>query len=421
MLLLPQLEELNKAETSFPKISLTIYIVYCFISLALAISAQLLLTNKKPQDSLQNKISLVLKNIVEFIASSKVMYFILGILIITMYCFNNKPMFISILVYLIAVIILANNQAKLQKLIDKLFNKNQSNSNSSVGFVVGVESNNVYKAQLYNNIDVDLFDSVIYKSKTKSNCEFRGIVIDRKVTNDTTTINILETEVNREKIDIGVNEVVKTKQENSNKIVGLVEVNTDVAEIYFRYIPKMPIEIGEVISIDIKGKEVIYQITNGKVNAESLDKLNTNGFIIGKAIQLGVWNEESNKFERYGWVPEYNTPVCLFNKDVTVMESLDADTIGCVPNTNYQIKFDYEEGIRHHLAIVGVTGCGKSVLTRKIIRDIIRNGTKVIAVDFTNEYINKFKYLKPKVLFQDKDIKENLYHTMNDYMLEMSK
>ena len=38
------------------------------------------------------------------------------------------------------------------------------------------------------------------------------------------------------------------------------------------------------------------------------------------------------------------------------------------------------------MAVLGVTGTGKSVFSRNLVREIARDGTKIICVDFTNEY-----------------------------------
>jgi DNA helicase HerA-like ATPase len=64
--------------------------------------------------------------------------------------------------------------------------------------------------------------------------------------------------------------------------------------------------------------------------------------------------------------------------------------IGCIPNTNYPVLLNLRDAISHHLAVLGVTGCGKSVFTRWLIRRVVDSGTKVIFVDFTNEYRNKY-------------------------------
>ena len=59
----------------------------------------------------------------------------------------------------------------------------------------------------------------------------------------------------------------------------------------------------------------------------------------------------------------------------------------------------------HHLAVLGVTGSGKSVFSRNLIRSAIDKGKKIIAVDFTGEYLNKFADLNPYLLFEDHEEK----------------
>lgn len=48
------------------------------------------------------------------------------------------------------------------------------------------------------------------------------------------------------------------------------------------------------------------------------------------------------------------------------------------------------DAVTHHLAVLGVTGTGKSVFARNLIKNIVNDETNVICVDFTNEYKDKF-------------------------------
>jgi DNA helicase HerA-like ATPase len=65
-----------------------------------------------------------------------------------------------------------------------------------------------------------------------------------------------------------------------------------------------------------------------------------------------------------------------------------------VPGTNYPVTVDLKDAVTHHLAILGVTGSGKSVFARDLIRKVVGEGIKVICVDFTQEYAGKFTDLK---------------------------
>jgi len=121
-----------------------------------------------------------------------------------------------------------------------------------------------------------------------------------------------------------------------------------------------------------------------------LESKNETGFIVGEAIQLGIWDNEKMAFEKFGWVPDNNTPVYLASRVEDTIISDDEYIVGKIPNTNYPIVINKIDAITHHLGILGVTGCGKSVFVRQLIRKVAEDGTKVICIDFTGEYLNKF-------------------------------
>lgn len=69
--------------------------------------------------------------------------------------------------------------------------------------------------------------------------------------------------------------------------------------------------------------------------------------------------------------------------------------LGCIPGTNYPVILDKEIAITHHMAVIGVTGTGKSVFSRNLIREYLADDdVKVICVDFTGEYKDKFGSVK---------------------------
>lgn len=108
--------------------------------------------------------------------------------------------------------------------------------------------------------------------------------------------------------------------------------------------------------------------------------------IVAEAIQLGTWNKENLRFEKYGWVPNINTPIYIAtNIDETQIEKNEYK-IGIIPGTNYPVIINKEIAVTHHTAILGVTGSGKSVFVRNLIKHIVSEDTKVIIVDLTGEY-----------------------------------
>ena len=69
----------------------------------------------------------------------------------------------------------------------------------------------------------------------------------------------------------------------------------------------------------------------------------------------------------------------------------------------------------HHMAVVGVTGTGKSIFSRNLIRQYLADeDIKVICIDFTGEYIGKFTDLNPTKVI-DEAVSEQLFKDI-DYI-----
>ena len=78
LLLFPQYNILMETQASLPNVLLLCYLIFCFIVSITAIISQILLDKNKPTNHWQNKTSSIVKDVLEFIANSKIMYFILG-------------------------------------------------------------------------------------------------------------------------------------------------------------------------------------------------------------------------------------------------------------------------------------------------------------------------------------------------------
>lgn len=420
LLLYPQKDMLYAVEKSLPSYVLTIYLLYCFVVCIMALISQLLLTKEKSPQHNQNRFSKFLKDTVEFIASSKIMYFSLGIMMITLYIFDYKTIYLLYLAYFFLVLLLAINQSKLQNTIDKIRNSKNKKKPESIGYIIGTESNDIFKAQLHDSTNISLFEDVIFRTHLKSKPISSGVVIKTQILNDCERFDILKVDdVEDENLSLEKGEIQKVHTNSEDKIIGLVCQNTNVTQLYFKYIPETKIEVGDVLRVKIHDKNILYQVINGKVNVESLNNLDCDGYIVGEAIQLGYWDEQKQCFEMFGWIPEYNT--IIYKSEHETITELDEDIsiIGAVPNTQYKIAYDYTEGINHHLAILGVTGSGKSVFARQLIKNVTANDIKVIAIDFTNEYIKRFENIK--VFFSENNQDYAIAQHINAYRDEMDK
>jgi len=199
------------------------------------------------------------------------------------------------------------------------------------------------------------------------------------------------------------------------RFVGIVSDNSIIGKVRFVFNSRVQVSEGRLLEIKIGKSKVLYQITEGITKIEQLENKNQTGFIIGEAIQLGTWNKEKLRFEQFGWVPDINTPIYLASKIEEPKIEENEFVIGKIPDTNYPVVINKDTAISHHMAVVGVTGTGKSVFSRNLIRQYLNDkDTKVICIDFTGEYIGKFEDLNPiKVI--ESDVSEQLFKDI-DYI-----
>ena len=122
-------------------------------------------------------------------------------------------------------------------------------------------------------------------------------------------------------------------------------------------------------------------------------------------------NAEKTTFEKFGWVPEINSPVYVAPSIQEVNAGEGETVVGSIPNTNYPAILRMDEAVTHHTAILGVTGVGKSVFSRKLVRDITQFDTKVIIVDFTGEHKSKLDDLSPEMIIPAGTTGEYKTHT----------
>ena len=143
-------------------------------------------------------------------------------------------------------------------------------------------------------------------------------------------------------------------------------------------------------------KTIYYQVVEGFTSSEVLESKNKSGFIRGEALQLGEWDNENLNFKKFGWVPKINTPI--FTADTTTIEiksfAYPEYQLGVIPNTHLPSVINLHDAVSHHMALIGVTGSGKSFLAREIIKELQKD-TKIICVDFTGEYIKELASLNP--------------------------
>ncbi|MDR3112711.1 MAG: ATP-binding protein [Elusimicrobiota bacterium] len=307
-------------------------------------------------------------------------------------------------------------------IISSLFDKKENiEQESALGKIFGVQSKNTFLVKLFpeRKETTKIFDFVefLYSIDEKQTVR-KGLILDTYLLNEQQWVKVLTTnEITRifEKgncfenhtadVVYKVKEVPDTKYLNT--FIGIVTENSTIEKIKFIYNSKNEITESNLLEVKIGNRTVYYQIIEGMTIIEQLENKNETGFIIGEAIQLGIWEHDKVKFEPFGWVPEINSPVYIASHIENTTIGTDELEIGKIPNTNFPVVIKKDLALTHHTAVIGVTGTGKSVFSRNLIREYLKDEkVKVICVDFTGEYKDKFKDLTPVDIINDTMEKE---------------
>jgi len=385
-------------------------LIFLLLLLFISVLSMILSKENTSSDDLSNKISEYLKNFSSQFGSSKIIF---SIIFLTFLLYYHSIQSVEILYIIIfwGIIVIVD----IPHLISR-FNFTDIQIHSSLGEIFGVQSKNTFLAKLYqdktnevNDFDPIQFNYPLHKKSKMTT----GIVVESYFLNEEKWVNILKIG-EREKMGDKFKENIiyplpdNGENERISKLVGIVIDQSNIERIKFKYAHfSESLEEGDLVTIEISGKKIFYQVMNGVTNKEKLQEKNETGFITVDAIQLGRWDEENYRFEKFGWVPEINSLVIKSEKTFKIPEiNYPEYIIGNIPNTNLPAIINLDTAISHHLAILGITGSGKSFITLEIIRQLISN-TKVICIDFTGEYIDDLAEFNPSpIIPSDSDLEE---------------
>lgn len=309
----------------------------------------------------------------------------------------------------------------LAKSIEQIFCRNKGENNENVvGELIGIQSKNVFLVRLFKNkrAPVKIHNYLEFTYSIDHKTRF-GIILDVYLLNQEQWAKVLCSEEIEELFSYGhrkcspniiysIEPPSEAKNAFLRRFVGIVYENTVIEKIKFEYFGKVEVCEGQLLEIKIQGHRVFYQVIQGTIKTQMLENKDETGLILGDAVQLGEWIKVRNCFEPFGWVPAINAPVFIAS-DLQETASLAAGEypIGNIPNTSYRAIMNCNLAITHHLAIVGVTGSGKSVFARQVIRQFLCDEqVKVICVDFTGEYSEKLSDLAPYHFASSSDIQE---------------
>lgn len=390
-------------KTSFPNgvfwwFSLSIILVL----LASSILAMALEDKGKSPDHIRNKISEWLKKVVVVLGRGKVLYSCMFVYFLLTYFSVQDFYTLTLFIFWFFIILLD------PKYIHNEFaQKKLKNDSDQVGEIFGVQSKKMFLAKLFEDkTSLTKFDIVKFRYSMQDSSDniIIGIVFDTYLLNQEKWAKILElknVESESEKLDkntvykISDKTKVKTlsKEINIDRFVGVIIEGSTIGKIKFEYSKKKDdLQEGDLLELYISDKRLFYQVVAGTTEKEKLEARNETGFIDGEAIQLGEWCNDKLSFQKFGWVPPINTPTFKANTSDIVVGAFNYPLfkLGTIPGTSLPSVIDLNDAVSHHMALMGVTGSGKTFLTHELIKTLLTD-TKVICIDFTGEWKKKLE------------------------------
>lgn len=182
--------------------------------------------------------------------------------------------------------------------------------------------------------------------------------------------------------------------EAKSELVGFVVEGSKIAAIRFELSEKVEIEEGSVVFANVGGEIVFYQILEAETAEEKFQE-NPHGTQIATAMQIGMM-KQPGRFVKFPWIPHMNQPIFKSMSPMTAdIEQVEQEIrVGTLPGTEIPVLVNVKDLIKHHTAILGVTGTAKTELSLDLIKQAILLGNKVFCVDFTGEYCKQLEGTK---------------------------
>jgi len=404
-----------------------VFYVYNVLLALTSLSALLLLEETAARTTARNRASAILKHFSVTFGNGRLLFGALFFLSLVFHVDSQSPAFLWLAGF--ALLVALADPRSLSKVTATAVRRGAAD----IGEIIGVQSKNVFIARLYRRRrSVRRFDLVEFRySMDEEQRVFKGMIIDNYLLNEQQWVKVLSTESLRNALaaehatDSHASNVLyklhpESQPEFLERFVGVVVERATIDKLRFEYAGRVPVAEGTLLEVPVRGTKVLYQIIQGITEVELLESKNETGYVVGEAVQLGEWNQERCAFDRHGWVPDINTPVFTAAPISPVTPPDGEYLIGTIPGTNYPILMNMSAAISHHVALLGVTGCGKSVFARELVRQIVSEETKVICVDFTNECREKLTDLGAESVIAAQD-EEGLFEAIDVLSLETAK
>ncbi len=397
---------------AIPSANLWYQILLTYSSVMLCVSwiASNIKSDMYGPDHLSNRIADLLKNISVILGEARIQYSGLFLLLLLVFHAVESPAVIATLLFW-WLVVMTNPQKRITAIIAQF-----QSQRLHFAEITGVQSEHVFLARAFpdapvvNPLDTVEFTYAVDRNPTPLK---RGIVLTSHLLNDEKWIRILELESLAPQTSRRANSIYRIPKSESGPIhdiiarfVGVIVERSEIGLIRFELVPGgIDICEGELVEVSIGQQKVFYQIVNAQTGKEYLEAKNESGFIRVEAVQLGCWNPDNGSFSKFRWLPFMTAPVLKAQPSGGIVSPIHPDHyLGVIPGTSVPVVIDIDAARSHHIALLGITGAGKSFIAFELIEAMLAD-TKVVCIDFTDEYMEKLKSLHPISLIDVEGLK----------------
>ena len=204
------------------------------------------------------------------------------------------------------------------------------------------------------------------------------------------------------------------------RFVGVVIEHSSIMKVRFDYGGRTPVSEGNLLEANVSGNQVLYQVVQGLTEIEALEQKNEAGLIVGEAIQLGIWVIPPAALREIWLGPGDKcspslapaTPAFVAARGRGAGRCNSRNKLPCVAQPTAGRDAPHGDSWSHRIR--------KVCLLPDLLRKIISDGTKVICVDFTNEYRSKFPDLAPENVVPPAR-KDELFEAIDTLSTELEK
>ena len=177
------------------------------------------------------------------------------------------------------------------------------------------------------------------------------------------------------------------------ELLGVAVENTEVADLEIELSRGASSEIGNVLLTHRDSETIYWQLTDATITLDSWPQ-DRQRLVRASANQLGTWDPVASRFRRITHTPAASDIVLQAISDNATEIALGDDSlhyeIGHMPRSNIPVGIDAAVLGRHHAAILGMTGTGKTHLSFALIEALVARGTRILCADLTGQYQARF-------------------------------